>query len=189
MQSFTFDPRRWLIGRVFSRNPLLRLSDRVAALVITLAFLEVMVVIPVVGAIGTAAYDAKAHSYAQEAQARQRLTGTVVEVLRNPIGSHHHTVVVGVRWTAEGGERTAALKWNDSVKPGDRVDIWIDSNGNAIDKPPLTTSRAAVEAVVIALWTATEILGPSALLVVGIFWQLGRIRSSQIERELRTLVG
>jgi hypothetical protein len=189
MQTFTFDPRRWVRGGVFSRNPLVRLSDRVERLVVALAILVVLVVIPIAGAIGTATYDARAHSYVQAARTEHRVTGTVTEVLRGPVDPYDDTVVAGVRWTAEGGERTTALQWNDSVKPGDHVDIWVDSNGNAAGKPPPTTSRAAVEAVAIALCTLVEFLGPTALLLAAISWQLGRIRKSQIEHELRTLVG
>ncbi|WP_374022549.1 hypothetical protein [Mycobacterium sp. HNNTM2301] len=40
MDTFTFNPRRWRLARVFDRNPLLRRSDRIEALVVLVARAE-----------------------------------------------------------------------------------------------------------------------------------------------------
>ena len=37
MQTFTLLPQRWWVVRVFGRNPLVRLSDRVGVLLVLLA--------------------------------------------------------------------------------------------------------------------------------------------------------
>ena len=58
MQTFTLLPQRWWVVRVFGRNPLVRLSDRVGVLLVLLACVVSIIAAPVAGAVGTAVYDA-----------------------------------------------------------------------------------------------------------------------------------
>ena len=58
MQTFTLLPERWWVVRVFGRNPLVRLSDRVGVLLVLLACAVSIIAAPVAGAVGTAVYDA-----------------------------------------------------------------------------------------------------------------------------------
>lgn len=66
MLSFTLDPRRWWLACAFSRNPLVRGTDRVEALVIVLVSVVCLLAAPVAGAVGTAVYDARRQQYAAE---------------------------------------------------------------------------------------------------------------------------
>jgi hypothetical protein len=68
--TFTLDPRCWWIVRSFGRNPLIRLTDRVEALVVMFAIIVSLVAAPVAGAVGTAVYGARHQLYAEEAQTR-----------------------------------------------------------------------------------------------------------------------
>ena len=58
MQTFTLLSQRWWVVRVFGRNPLVRLSDRVGVLLVLLAWVVSIIAAPVAGAVGTAVYDA-----------------------------------------------------------------------------------------------------------------------------------
>ena len=49
MQTFTLLPQRWWVVRVFGRNPLVRLSDRVGVLLVLLAFVVSIIAAPVAG--------------------------------------------------------------------------------------------------------------------------------------------
>ena len=49
MQTFTLLPQRWWVVRVFGRNPLVRLSDRVGVLLVLLALVVSIIAAPVAG--------------------------------------------------------------------------------------------------------------------------------------------
>jgi hypothetical protein len=50
----------------FCRNPLVRVTDRLEALVIVLAIVVSLLAAPVAGAVGTAVYDARRQQYEAE---------------------------------------------------------------------------------------------------------------------------
>ena len=79
MDTFTLDwGRSWTI-RAFGRNPLVRFSDRVEAVVLVLVFATALAVIPVAGAIGTAVYESRARLYTEQAQTRHTVAATAIE--------------------------------------------------------------------------------------------------------------
>lgn len=56
METFTLDPRCWRITRVFGRNPLLRRTDRVEALIMVVALAVSLIAVPVAGVVGAVTY-------------------------------------------------------------------------------------------------------------------------------------
>jgi hypothetical protein len=188
MHTFIFDPRRWWVAPAVSRNPLVRRIDRVEPLAIMLAIVVSLLVIPVAGAVGTAVYDDRADLYAQEARTRHPVTATITENGIGPVDPYSGAVVVQARWAANGGGRTASLQWKDPVKPGDRIQVWLDADGNPVDAPS-PTSHAGFEAATIAVSIAVLVIGVSASLVAAARWWLDRIRYAQLEREIQNLVG
>ena len=97
-------------------------------------------------------------------------------------------MTVQARRAANGAGRSASLQWKDPVKPGDRVQVWLDADGNPVDAPP-PTSHAGFEAVTIAISIAVLVIGVSASFVAAARWWLDRIRYVQLEREIQNLVG
>ena len=67
-----------LCAAVVGRNPLIRISDRVEALVLVLAVVVSLLAIPIAAAVGTAVHDSRSSLYAEQAQARRMVTATVV---------------------------------------------------------------------------------------------------------------
>lgn len=188
MLTFAYDPRRcWFWRVVLSRNPLVRGTDRIEALVIMLAVVVSLLVIPVAGAVGSAVYDTRAHLYAREARTWHRVTATIIGTGGEAVHPYSGRPVMQARWAAEGGWYTAFLPIKDPVKPGDLVQVWVDDDGNPVDAPP-PTSNAGSEAVTIAVSIAVLVIGVSASLVVATRWQLDRIRDTQAERAIQTLV-
>ena len=59
MQTFTIGLGRGWWVRLLGRNPLVRSSDRIEVMVLSLAVLLTVVAVPVAGAIGTSVYDAR----------------------------------------------------------------------------------------------------------------------------------
>lgn len=184
METFTWDPRRWLIVRVLGRNPLLRPSDRLEALVVLVAIVAALVAVPVAGVVGAATYGALDRSYAQQARERHPVRAQVIDAHPAVLG----VAVAQVRWTVPGGEqRSAVLGLVDRVRPGEAVDIWVDAAGNptAPPAPAWHAVGAAAGAVVLTLLTASAAL---ALLLAAVVHQLDRSREARWERDLRVLV-
>ena len=68
MQTFSLDPRRWPVGLLFSRSPLVRRSDRLEVLAIAFALAISLLALPIVAAIATDVHQAHRGIYAEQAQ-------------------------------------------------------------------------------------------------------------------------
>jgi len=79
MDTFTLGLLRWRFVRMFGRNPLVRISDRVEAAVLGLAIVVWLLAAPVAGAVGTAVHDSRSHLNAEQAQTRHAVTATVTD--------------------------------------------------------------------------------------------------------------
>ena len=62
---FTMRLPQWPAFGLFRRNPLLRASDRIEALVVALAVMVSLLAVPVAAAVGTAVHDSRGDVYAQ----------------------------------------------------------------------------------------------------------------------------
>jgi hypothetical protein len=188
METFTFDPRRWWIGRLFARNPLLRRTDRTEALAIVLAIGLSLLGVPAAGAVGTDVYTARSSRYAHEAQTRHPVSATVTEAAAATASSDTGTVDGQARWQTDRATHTASFESLVPVKVGDRVDIWVDGNGNEVD-PPTPTSRAGFDAINVAAPIELVVVAASVALVAATRWWLDRIRNARWENDLKALAG
>ena len=133
METFTLDPRRWRVARIVGRNPLLRRTDRVEALVVLATLLASIALVPISGVVGAVTYGHRQSVYTQEAHERHRVLATVSEVLAVDSG----TTVVQARWPVSSGERGGPGKrlpgnrWVGRVKQtamGGRVRLMLFLN-------------------------------------------------------------
>ncbi|BAX93002.1 hypothetical protein [Mycobacterium shigaense] len=67
MDTFTLDPHSWRIGILFDRNPLIRRTDRIEAMVLILAVVASLIGVPIVAVVGAMTYGSRAHLYAHPA--------------------------------------------------------------------------------------------------------------------------
>ncbi len=183
METFTINPRRWPVARIFGRNPLLRRADRIEAMVTVVALLASLVAIPVAGVVGAVAYGARAHLYAQEAHERHLVTGTVADARRAGFG----TTVVQARWPVAAGERTGTVQLSAPAEAGERIDLWVDKDGKP-SLPPTPTWHAVADAVGIAGAIALLAALGIAVFVAGVRSRLDRKRDAQWDRAIRSLV-
>ena len=79
MDTFTVRLPRWLVVRLFGRNPLIRISDRIEALVLVLTVVVSLLAVPIAAAVGTAVYDSRSRLYAEQAQTQAQVTATVID--------------------------------------------------------------------------------------------------------------
>ena len=176
MQTFSFDPRRWPVGLLFSRSPLVRRSDRLEVLAIAFALAISLLALPIIATIATDVGQAHRGIYAERARTRHRAS----------ITTQGSTNVAPPSAYPAGGVR----QWVKNATPhGSPVEQWVDDAGNWV-APPTPLSRAAYDAVGMALALEGLVVTTAAALVVATRWQLCRIRYSQWDRELgRVLSG
>ncbi len=185
MQTFTVDPRCWWIGRLFAGNPLLRRSDRIEVLAVVAVVLVALAGIAVAGAVGTEIHDSERRADAILAQTRQSVTATVLEVgtVANFDGSE--TPVVRARWNAGTGAHTDTFQWSGAVRPGERIQIWVDSHGDRIHSVPL---RPVLDALTVAVSIGVVTVMLSGAVLAVLRWCIDRAHDAQWEREIRSLV-
>jgi hypothetical protein len=183
MQTLTFDPHRCWMARVMSRNPLIRPTDRLEVVAIVVAIVLSLAAIPVAGAVGTAVFESRHGLYVQQAQTRHRVPATVTED-----SSSAGTVDVMASWITERGGRTGTVEWNAPMKRGDRIQVWVDASGNAVD-PPTPTADAGFDAAAVGVLMVSAAVAITGSLAAAARWWLDRIRDGQWESELRAVVG
>ncbi|ORB83072.1 hypothetical protein B1987_03595 [Mycobacterium kansasii] len=180
METLTIDPRRWRIAHLVGRNPLLRRTDRLEALLLLVALIASLAMIPAAGIAGIEVFDARDHQYARQAQARHPVMATVASVTHNP---NSESVVMHVRWAVAGGERTGSFQQSVPLNAGQRVEIWTDRDGNLV-RPPTPRWHAGVDALVTSVLIVLACGVAMASLVASVRSRLDRARDAAWEREL-----
>ncbi|MFL6081988.1 MAG: hypothetical protein ACJ74F_02030 [Mycobacterium sp.] len=189
MNTFTVRLPRWpVLLRLAGRDPLVRTTDRIEALVVVLAVVVSLLAIPIAAAVGTAVYDARRQTYAEQADTLHTVPATVTDVPASPQILRTGTTTVPARWTAAGAEHTAAVKAPSTAKTGDTVEIWVDHNGEQTPAPTPTT-RAAVEAVtgVLVIWVSVAAIATTLSTLTRAVCD--RIRFAGWQHDLDSLIG
>jgi hypothetical protein len=78
MHNNVIRPTTLPVHRLFSRNPLLRPSDRIETAAVTLAALLVVAAAVCAGVLGTLIYGAETQNYHEQAQTRHAVVATAV---------------------------------------------------------------------------------------------------------------
>ena len=188
MDTFTLRLPRWpTLLRLLGRDPLVRTTDRIEALVLVLAIVVSLLAIPIAAAVGTAVYDSNRHLYAEQAHTRHTVAATVSDVPASQI-LRTGTTTVAARWTAAGAEHTGTVKAQLTTKAGDTVEIWVDDNGAQVPAPTPTT-RAAVDAVTgaVVIWICVAAI--AATLFTATRAVCDRIRFTGWQHDLDSMVG
>jgi hypothetical protein len=189
MNTFTVRLPRWpVLLRLRGRDPLVRTTDRIEALVVVLAVVVSLLAIPIAAAVGTAVYDSRRQAYAEQADTRHTVPATVTDIPASQQILRTGTITVPARWTADGAEHTGAVEAQSTTKTGDTVEIWVDHNGAKVPAPTPTT-RAAVEAATGALVIWISVAAIAATLSTLTRAVCDRIRFAGWQHDLDSLVG
>ncbi|HET7667644.1 MAG TPA: hypothetical protein VFK56_16570 [Mycobacterium sp.] len=188
IETFTVRLPRWPLFRLLSRNPLIRVSDRIEALVLALTVTVSMLAAPVAAAVGTAVHDSRRDLYAEQARTRHITTATIADDSGAQTISRTNTVNVPARWSAAGTEHTGQVTAHSPVKNGDQVAIWVDHNGALTDEPTPTT-RAAVDAVTAAVAMWAGVAAAAVILFAGARKACDRFRVVGWQHDIDVLVG
>lgn len=179
MDTYTLDPRCWRIGRIFGRNPLLRRSDRVEALVAVVVLVVSLVAIPVAGVVGAVVYGARDRQYIQQARDRYAVTATVTDTAVDGSGA-----TVLARWPVAAGEHIGPVHHSTAAKVGDRIQIWLDKDGNPV-APPTPTWHAGGDAVAAVMAPLLIVFFGMTSFVTRVRSRLDRARDAQWELALK----
>jgi hypothetical protein len=184
METFTIGlGNHWWV-RAFGRNPLVRRSDRIEAIVLVFAVMLTVIALPIAGAYGTFVHDERARLYAEEAQTRHQVIATATE------DGSVVPQLKGVAFTAEamwndaGRNNTGEVVWSGRAKAGDQQNIWVDSQGEFVGQPS-SQSRADSDAVVAAMAVWLGAAEASVALVYLVRRWLDRWRYAEWDRQIR----
>ncbi|MDV6286655.1 hypothetical protein [Rhodococcus jostii] len=144
-------PIRWWRLRPWSRNHLMRPSDRYEAVIVMLAAILVLLLIPFAAAFGTATHARLQH----QTQALRTSVHQVPAVLLEdsypapdtpddslrPTGTQD---TARARWSTPHGDRTAAVPTDSPAKAGQTVTISVDADGNLTGPLPSTQENTVV---------------------------------------------
>ena len=187
MQTFVIRPMTWPVLRIFSRNPLIRASDRIESGIIALAVLFVVIAAAGAGVMGTLIHDARAQEYHEQAQTRHAVVATAIDDGRPTIASATIPFTVHARWKANGIDRVELIGWNRTVKAGDSLQLWVDDQGRPA-APPRPVERAGTDAVLAAVvgWMIAALAAAEA--VGAVRAHLRRTRDAHWDNGIRSLV-
>jgi hypothetical protein len=187
MDTFTLSFGRCWIIRALGRNPLVRISDRVEALVLVLVFATALVVTPVAGAIGTAVHESRARLYTEQAQTRHIVAATAIEDSTAFVEQDVEAFRTHAHWRANGVEHFGSVDLAFATKAGDPLDVWVDASGDQV-AAPTPTSRAGIDAMFAGAgaWL-TVMAGVAGLSMIVRLW-LTRRRYTGWDREWQSLV-
>lgn len=186
--TFEFGWPRWpALVRLRGRDPLVRGIDRIEAAVLTVIMLVSLLALPVVGAVGTAVYDARQDRYAHQAETTSRVDATVTAAPdRSDLSPRTSVVTVPAHWTAAGQVHSGEVRVSSSTAPGDVVPVWVDENGE-LTRAPGSSPHAAVEGVTIAVVLLGLTLTVAVAATVTTRLVCNRLRFARWDQGLRTL--
>lgn len=174
--------------RLFGRNPLLRTSDRIEALMLILAVAVVLVAAPIAGAVGTAVYSGRTAVYEQQVRTRHTVTATVLADSTSTVRPYSVSFDVHARWQDRGVQHEDILGWDRPAKAGERLTVWVNDKGDYAE-PPTRPKRAVSDAIIAAAVLWLSVVTVVAATVGLVRFRLDRRRHAAWDRGLRGLVG
>lgn len=187
MESFAIRPMTWPVLRLFSRNPLMRTSDRIESAVVTLACSVVVIAAVCAGAVGTIIHDTESQKFLQQAQTRHAVVATAIDDSKPAASSETTASTVHARWQLNGINHAGVLGWDYAVKADDSLQIWVDGDGRRVDRPT-PVERAAADALSAAVVGWLIVVLAAAQVVYVVRGHVNRMRDAQWDREIRYLV-
>jgi hypothetical protein len=188
MHNSVIRPTTLPVHRLFSRNPLLRASDRIGTAAVTMAALLLVVAAAVcAGVLGTLIYGAETQNYRAQAQTRHAVVATAVGDSNRAVPPETTAFTVDAQWQANSINHVGVIDWDDAVKAGDRLQIWVDANGNPVARPT-PPGLAAAEAVTAAVVAWLIMVLAAAPVVAAVHAHASHMREAQQEQDIRGLV-
>ncbi|MFE6175586.1 hypothetical protein [Streptomyces sp. NPDC056464] len=163
-------------------SPLRRRSDVVEAWTLLAVAVTLVVVAPLVGVFAAWwAHDDARATVKERRDGRRQVRAEVVGRTSNAVpmayGGRRPSANVTVRWTdPANGPRTATAHVPAGTRPGETVDVWLDSRGRGVAPPPDDT----------AVWQHTVTIGVCVTVGTGALILLGHtvVRHTAMSRRM-----
>jgi hypothetical protein len=94
---------------------------------------------------------------------------------------------VYARWQLNGSSHADVLGWDYAVKVGEPLQIWVDTDGNRVERPT-PIARAAADALTAAIVGWWIVVLAAVQVVCAVRAHANRMRDAQWERDIRYLV-
>ena len=188
METFFPGPGCGWFTRLFGRNPLVRASDRIEALMLILGIALVLLTAPIAGAVGTTVYSSRAEVYQQQVRTRHTVAATVLADSTSTVRPYIVSFDVRARWQDRGVQHETLLAWDRPAKAGDRLSIWVNDRGDYAG-PPTRPKRAVSDAIIAGAVLWLSVITVVAAVMGFARFRLDRRRHAQWDRGLRALVG
>ncbi len=187
METFTLSPGRCWLVRAFGRNPLVRRSDRVQAMLLLFVLISALLAASLAGAVGTAVHDSRGRVYAEESLHRHQVTATVTAEPTPTIRDTRRVSAAPVRWRANGSDHVDTLEVNQDANIGDQQNLWVDDLGNRATAPR-PKWQAGFDAVVVGIGSWFGVMLVVAAVSVMVDFEVARRRNRIWDKELRVLL-
>ena len=173
--------------RIFSRNPLIRISDRIETAVAALAVLLVVIAGASAVVIGIMIHNTGIQNYLAQNRTRHLVVARAVDDSNPALSPNPTAATLHARWQFNGIDHADAVVWDHALKADEPLQIWVDDNGNRVDQPtPIAAADMNAVTVAIAEWL---IVASAAALMAGVVGaHANRMRDAQWEQDIRGLV-
>ena len=173
--------------RIFSRNPLIRISDRIETAVATLAVLLVVITSASAVVTGIMIHNTGIQNYLAQNRTRHLVAARAVDDSNPALSPHPTAATLHARWQFNGIDHADAVVWDHALKAGEPLQIWVDDNGNRVDQPtPIAAADMDAVTVAVAAWLI--VASTAALVVAAVGAHANRMRDAQWEQDIRCLV-
>jgi hypothetical protein len=182
------DAARWRL-RALGFNPLVRIVDRLEALVVLAVLVTALVALPFAMSAGTLVYQSGMRTANEQAHSRHSVDALVVEGsgLPTDVDTPANTpAYVRVQWHEGTRVRTEQVLSPTTIKAGDQTTVWLDDSGKVV-AAPLRPGDAKLNAIVATgtVWTVLVVI--SALVAYLVHRGLDRSRDRGWDHELHLL--
>ncbi|MBC7303269.1 MAG: hypothetical protein H5T78_20265 [Nocardia sp.] len=144
MSGYPSAPIRIWRMRPWNANPLMHAHLRFESLTVALLVAVSIVVVPIAGAVGTAAYSGMRARILTDIATKTLATVTITD---DPVHlKSERRFQATVRWDHDGQDNTVIASVPHTAERGERVSVWIGADGTSVD-PPRQTSDAVLEGV------------------------------------------
>lgn len=177
--------RRMLRTAPWSRNRLMRRSDRIEGVLRLFLLLVLLAAIPIGVCCGSAA---AAHAAARIAAQNSGKSSVTATIAADPIvlPADQRVPVVApaaaVTWTVNGHPYSATIDVPAGAKKGDTVRIWVDRTGHQT-WPPRSVHDARTHGIEIGMLILAALCGGALILFRAAGWLLARRRSAAWDRD------
>jgi hypothetical protein len=178
------------LGRVIwpHRNPLARGTDRLESATLVGVVLASLMLAPVTLVFGSIVHADMTATAGQQAATRHHTVAVLLADTPAAVGGHGTAAGAGgskvlAEWRLpDGTTRTGRVVMGDGLSAGARVGIWLDDNGNVVDRP-VSEADAMAGGAMVALAGWVTAVGLLVLAQVALHLTLNRRRYRAWDRQ------